>query len=513
MDNDVPTKTRVKQLTDSDVGECIICQKDKEENVSTPRRESFVKLISAIDERTKYRDSSYRDLTRRFNGINVENLIVSNTVYHKQCYNEVTNVTKIKRLEARFEKQVADESRIEKQTGKNSSRKLRDSTSHFDDSLCIFCQSVSDGESVHQISTFNRSEQFRKALCNPCNEEVKIRCMTAHDPIAAEIKYHKRCWRKSVDRINESSQKQNEESYPYHYESVLMGLLFAIDNNISSGSVLSMKEIINFYEKLLNENEKSDERLYSTKQKWLKQKIKLRIPNVVVESSIYKNEPSKVFLKDFNSKIVQLALEKTLENEEDELATLCKAAKILRKNILQKRKGSAQQFSATVENTEKEVPNDLTLFLKWVMCGARKLHGKRDSNIDIAAKTVANIIVYNSKSDRQVNYEPKDSHKAIFRSHFINTQAISLGLGIRKGGRSRKLLDLLHRFGFTVSNQECLLWENAIANEIISNMNANDGFFIPFGLRKGVLPIFHLDNSDFAEDSDVTTHALLLSGF
>ena len=376
MDNDVPTKTRDKQLTDSDFGKCIICQKDKEENVSTPRRESFVKLISAIDERTKYRDSSYRDLTRRFNGINVENLIVSNAVYHKQCYKEITNVTKIKRLEARFEKQVAGESRIEKQTGKNSSRKLRDSTSHFDDSLCIFCQSVSDGESVLQISTFNRSEQFRKALCNPCNEEVKIRCMTAHNPIAAEIKYHKR-WRKSVDRINESSQKQNEESYPYHYESVLMDLLFAIENDISSGSVLSMKEIINFYEKLLNENEKSDERLYSTKQKWLKQKIKLRIPNLVVESSINKNEPSKVFLKDFNSKIVQLALEKTLESEENELATLCKAAKILRKNILQKRKGSARQFSATVENTVKEVSNDLTLFLKWVMCGARKLHGKK----------------------------------------------------------------------------------------------------------------------------------------
>ena len=39
-------------------------------------------------------------------------------------------------------------------------------------------------------------------------------------------------------------------------------------------------------------------------------------------------------------------------------------------------------------------------------------------------------------------------------------------------------------------------------------MNANDGFFIPFGLRKGVLPIFHLDNSDFAEDSDVTTQSI-----
>ena len=117
---------------------------------------------------------------------------------------------------------------------------------------------------------------------------------------------------------------------------------------------------------------------------------------MVVESSINKNKRSKVFLKDFNSKIVQLASEKTLENEEDELATLCKTATILRRNILQKRKDSAQQFSATVEN----IPDDLTSFLKWVMCSARKFHGKRDSNMDTSAKTVANNIIYNSKSDQ-----------------------------------------------------------------------------------------------------------------
>ena len=56
MDDDVPTITRVKELPDSDFGKCIICQKDKEGNASTPKRGSFLKFVSAIDERTKYRD-------------------------------------------------------------------------------------------------------------------------------------------------------------------------------------------------------------------------------------------------------------------------------------------------------------------------------------------------------------------------------------------------------------------------------------------------------------------------
>ena len=34
--------------------------------------------------------------------------------------------------------------------------------------------------------------------------------------------------------------------------------------------------------------------------------------------------------------------------------------KKIRRNILQKRKDSDQQFSGTIENTDKEIPDDLT---------------------------------------------------------------------------------------------------------------------------------------------------------
>ena len=218
LPSDLPTITKVKQLADSDFGICI-CQTDKEENVSTPKRESFLKLIRAIDERTKYRDTSYRDFTRRFIGINVENL----KYWTRFIINNVTRKLQTwRRLKARFEKKKRK--KVEEESKNKLKTILRESLEIL---FCIlttlyvfFCQSIEDGESVYQISIFNRSEQFRKALWYPCNEEVKIRCMTAHDPIAAEIKYHKRCWRKSVDRINESSQMQTEANHPYYYESV-----------------------------------------------------------------------------------------------------------------------------------------------------------------------------------------------------------------------------------------------------------------------------------------------------
>ena len=68
------------------------------------------------------------------------------------------------------------------------------------------------------------------------------------------------------------------------------------------------------------------------------------------------------------------------------------------------------------------MPDDLALFVKRVMSGTRKLDVKRDSNIDTAARAVANCL----------KYDPKDSHRTIFPPQFFDTQAKALGLGIRK---------------------------------------------------------------------------------
>ena len=71
----------------------------------------------------------------------------------------------------------------------------------------------------------------------------------------------------------------------------------------------------------------------------------------------------------------------------------------------------------------------------------------------------------------------------------------------------------MNRFGFTVSNEECIEWETSMENKILNEMGENNGNFIPYGIKKDALPFYHLDNSDFAEDSDITTHAFLLTGF
>ena len=71
-------------------------------------------------------------------------------------------------------------------------------------------------------------------------------------------------------------------------------------------------------------------------------------------------------------------------------------------------------------------------------------------------------------------------------------------------------------YNLSIDFRACLLWETRIANAVIDNMENNDNVYLPFNLSKGTLPMFHLDNIDFIEDTPDgknTTHGLQLSVF
>ena len=59
-------------------------------------------------------------------------------------------------------------------------------------------------------------------------------------------------------------------------------------------------------------------------------------------------------------------------------------------------------------------------------------------------------------------------------------------------------------------------YKTIIASSIIDNIEANDNAYIPPGLQKNYIPLFHLDSIDFNEDTadgKHTSHLLQLSVF
>ena len=95
---------------------------------------------------------------------------------------------------------------------------------------------------------------------------------------------------------------------------------------------------------------------------------------------------------------------------------------------------------------------------------------------------------------------------------------IGIGLALRKCDRNNQIINLLSapNYSSSINSRTYLLWETRIANAVIDNMNMKDNVYIPFNISKETLPMFHLDNIDFIEDTPDgknTTHALQLSVF
>ena len=126
-------------------------------------------------------------------------------------------------------------------------------------------------------------------------------------------------------------------------------------------------------------------------------------------------------------------------------------------------------------------------------------------------------LLFNIKSDRQATY--KTTKEVIRPRHsYTPNHQICLGLSLRHSDRNDVVLNLLSapNYGYTISPRLCLQWETSIANSVIKNIAFNNGVYIPPNMVKEVIPMFHLDNIDWLEDTPDgknTTHYLILSIF
>ena len=237
-----------------------------------------------------------------------------------------------------------------------------------------------------------------------------------------------------------------------------------------------MTTVTAYNEKLFSERKPIDHREYHTKTKWL-----TYLPSIIFEV-FRRNEPERVYQKNYGDKVLEIAMLKSQELNLEEMNILRKASKILRNQILEHRKTHLQDFTGSVQNTD-DMPDELQMCVEWLLCGARDLKGRRDEQMETSAR------MYNTKNLVKL-FGWKHTSKAFFRKSCIHLQAIFLGFGLRKGGRNKRLLNLLNRFGFTVSNEECIEWETSMVNKILNEMGENNGNIIPYGIEKDASPFF-----------------------
>ena len=200
-----------------------------------------------------------------------------------------------------------------------------------------------------------------------------------------------------------------------------------------------------------------------------------------------------------------------------EVEILTKACKILRKRTLEFRKmntSKVENFSIGFEDENQKFPPLLLSFFEGLLFSHGGFERKCSERKNLT-ETCASSVLYNIKTNRQVNYARK--RKTRSRHTHIPEQLIYRTLAIRHCARDNAVLRLLSapNFGLTLTPRTSLLIETMIANAM-TKIIQKEGVYVPPNMKRGVRVSFHMDNFDeltLTFDGKNTVHYLLIVGF
>lgn len=509
---------------------CILCQRgDKKEGplVLKPRLGSYVTCLNAVRERATCNDGQYVEIERRLKDVTRDTLSEQGAIWHRSCYQEATNRSRIERARERNEQAVSAASATKKRGRKRKSEEIeqpserpakftRSKTAPLEKDLCFFCQEDT-GEQIFRVCTSETGKQLRSAVEKSGNPALVTRLNTSISPTdahAIDVQYHKGCWRSNVfHSLREVSDRSGPYVHPLQAAS-MVEITNLVEVKTRQKAVISMGDVETVYKNMLGDVMAQHCPTFS--RKWLKEYILTELPAVTSvlqkdrrKSAVLYN-PTACQEDNVHSMIIDAG-------SMDNMKTVFKAAQIIRQSIVYFNKESVtDNDDIPVSSDTTCVPAELYSLMRWVLTGpVEHLATEARTGItDRLALTMSQNMMFGLKTDRQVQYKPSGS--GTFRQHRTkeNPQVVGLALSLHSDTRSKKLLELLNRQGLCVSHGRTLQLETALANAVVENTKNFGGLYIPPFLKKGSFVFLAADNIDFSEDTPdgkCTTHGTIVA--
>ena len=264
-------------------------------------------------------------------------------------------------------------------------------------------------EDLHEVTTFNRNKKLRTVLEMAKWPHLTIRYNSAIDARAGDFKYHTSCWVKYVDRGVDESSNVNKINYDFHEgkmkECIEFEMLQRVEYSLNNGDVLSIRSIVEEYDKALLSHNISDDCSYSRKRKIWKENILQRIPQAEIQHRISTNTPECIFQNIHKGLIIKAAIENA-ECQENSLKRMWSVAK--REDSLSFIRSCKLEFDGGVKPESLRQPALLVSFLKWFLTGVEKqIEGERGKHLDSVVQSLADTLLYNMKTKWQVDYLPQ----------------------------------------------------------------------------------------------------------
>jgi hypothetical protein len=375
--------------------------------------------------------------------------------------------------------------------------------------MCVICQETK-ADKLHDVSTENMGAQLKDIGQETDNEHLKIRLsnvvgssdlLTA---VAEDMKYHLLCLTRAKRDIRLKAKKIIKKHVRFSQLVSDLEILDMVEAEIDDPAisyVLNMNDIEEAYIRLLKDN--GFNLTNSSKFKpYLKQLILDNIPDVHFTRPLDKTKPEQVLSTKLKETLLGGALATDINDLEEDVKVLLKAAKVLRRDI-----ASATPWKYEGTFHDFVPPPLLQLFCKHAIQGLNQVKTTNTAeSITQSASVLAQHFVCAYKSDKQVTYKPT-REDSTFKHRTETPLNVGLALDVHKNTRSKCLVEKLSQLDLSVPYTKVLEIETAIANSVLDKMNSMGGIYRPPWLMNDMFVWFALDNIDFLEStpSDMNT--------
>jgi len=425
---------------------CIICQKDNKDELRDSIDQGLKRIEIVTSTRRKLRDYKYHDAIDR-----IENAFTSgftsSLVWHRNCYAQYTDKGKIERLQNEFQRQgCSTEASTSADTGKRS-MPGRKSVTPMDWNQCLFCQTSSQKQRIISVMTLKKSQEILQAA--GFDRNLSVRLAGVNDLIAAEGKYHLACYSgfsKSVAKAKKGSKD---------IDIAMAWLCNELQHFADKGCVRELSTVWDRYCILAGEANVTIPQSYVSRRSSFKESLIAHTGDVfdfiVLPDRTVTNDRCLLFPSKY--KHVPLSEMPVAESDDDLLKipvfkpdsdifmSLVHVALKLRGDILAHPGHTG--FDISDEKAAACVPDSLYMFLRLLYEGPSVLDSEPDSTDVIPERmkvlSVGQDMVFGVSDGKK--WTPKH---------------IGLGSTLHQATRSKKLLQLFHSAGHTISYESVL---------------------------------------------------------
>ena len=152
-----------------------------------------------------------------------------------------------------------------------------------------------------------------------------------------------------------------------------------------------------------------------------------------------------------------------------------------------------------------ENPPILHTSLKWILLGTSNHveNETRRKGIDRSISVARQYIIQSTKTSRQVNYKPQKNVTLNREISYTAGTPLNVGTGIyvHPKTRCRALINFMSDLNIFIDCGKLLNIKSQLADSILTEINNNDGVFIPKSISKDLPIYFAIDNIDLKIDT------------